>query len=38
MPEGQVSAGFIENLLEWLRENGIDVVDGDKGPATPDAP
>ncbi|MFC7477933.1 RNA polymerase sigma factor region1.1 domain-containing protein [Dankookia sp. GCM10030260] len=38
MPEGQVSAGFIEDLLAWLRENGIDVVNNEKGPATPDAP
>jgi hypothetical protein len=30
MPEGQVSAGFIEDLLAWLRENGIDVVDDEK--------
>jgi hypothetical protein len=33
-----VSAGFIEDLLAWLRENGIDVVDNEKGPAAPEAP
>src|SRR4051812_44346271 len=38
MPEGQVSAGFIEDLLAWLRKNGINVIDNEKGPATPDAP
>jgi hypothetical protein len=38
MPEGQVSARFIEDLLGWLRENGIDVVDGENGSTTPDAP
>jgi hypothetical protein len=38
MPEGQMSAGFIEDLLAWLSENGIDVVDNEKGPATPGTP
>ena len=38
MPEGQVSAGFIEDLLVWLRENGIDVVADEEGTATPGAP
>jgi len=37
-PEGQVSAEFIEDLLAWLRENGINVIDNEKWPATPDAP
>ena len=38
MPEGQFPPGLIEDLLAWLRENGINVIDNEKKLAKPDAP
>jgi hypothetical protein len=38
MPQSQVCAEFIEDLLAWLRVSGIGVTGNERGPATPDVP